>query len=173
MGRGFNTGMFLAAHTATRFNITTGTDLNGDSIYNDRPALATDLTRASVVRTAYGNFDTAPVAGQRIVPINYGRAPGLFTLNARFGKGFGFGKLPAPAPIAPGSKPNPHPEKPQRPYQMSFFVFAQNVLNNVNPGTQVGQLSSPYFGRSLTLNNEQSESTAANRQVSFFTNFRF
>lgn len=173
IGRGFNTGMFLSAHTASRFNISTGTDVNGDSIYNDRPAFATDLTRASVVRTAYGNFDTAPVTGQRIVPINYGRAPGLFTLNMRLGKGFGFGKLPTPAPPAPGSKPDSHPDKPERPYQVNFSVFAQNVLNNVNPGRPIGQLSSPFFGRSLTLNTEQSESTAANRQISVFTNFRF
>ncbi len=173
VGRGLNAGMFLAAHSATRFNITTGTDLNGDSIYNDRPAFATDLTRASVVRTLYGNFDTAPVNGQRPIPINYGRAPGLFTLNMRLGKGFGFGRLPPPAPLAPGSKPDPHPEKPQRPYQVNFSVFVQNVLNNVNPGTPVGQLSSPFFGQSLTLNTEQSNSTAANRQINFFTNFRF
>ena len=36
--------MFVAAHTSTRFDVTTGTDLNGDSIYNDRPAFATDLS---------------------------------------------------------------------------------------------------------------------------------
>lgn len=173
IGRGFNTGMFLAAHTATRFNITTGTDLNGDSIYNDRPAFATDLSRASVVRTGFGNFDTVPIAGQQIIPINYGRAPGLFDLNMRFGKSVGFGKLPPPATPAPGSKPEAHPEKPQRPYQLNFNVDAQNILNHVNPGQPVGQLSSPYFGRSLTLNTEQSSSTAANRQIRFFTFFRF
>ncbi len=173
VGRGFNTGIFISAHTATRFNITTGTDANGDSVYNDRPAFATDLNRASVVRTAFGNFDIAPLPGQQIIPINYGRAPGLFTLNTRLGKGFGFGRPPAPAPLAPGAKPDRHPDKPEHPYQVNFSVFAMNVLNNVNPGTPVGQLSSPYFGRSLTLNNEQSESTAANRQISFFSNFRF
>ena len=173
IGRGFNTGLFLSAHTATRFNITTGTDVNGDSIYNDRPAFATDLSRASVVRTTYGTFDVAPVVGQQIIPINYGRAPGLFTLNMRLGKGFGFGERPALPPPVAGNKPDPHAEKPQRPYQLNFSVFAQNVLNHVNPGAPVGQLSSPYFGRSLTLNTEQSESTSANRQISVFTNFRF
>ncbi len=174
-GRGFSGSFFLAAHTATRFNITTGTDLNGDSIYNDRPTFATDLTRASVVRTAYGNFDTVPIAGQRLIPINYGRAPGLFSLNLQFGKGFGLGPLPKPAPADPAIKlkPGEKPEKPQRPYQLYFSVESQNVLNNVNPSPPVGQLSSPYFGRSLTLNNEQTGSTAANRLISFFGAFRF
>lgn len=173
---GISTSVFLAAHTATRFNITTGSDNNGDSIYNDRPAFATDLTRATVVRTAYGNFDTQPIAGQQIIPINYGNAPGLFTLQTQFGKGFGFGKRPTPPPPAPGAplpKPGSKPEKPERPYQLFVSVEAQNVLNHVNAGAPVGQLSSPYFGRSLTLNTEQSNSTAANRQVTASMGFRF
>ncbi len=173
IGHGFDTSFYLATHAGTRFNITTGTDLNGDSIYNDRPSFATDLTRASVVRTAFGNFDTQPVAGQQIIPINYGHAPGLFTLNMRLGKGFGFGPLPKPTQPAAGSKPDPHPDKPRRPYQLMFSVDAENILNQVNPGTPVGQLSSPYFGRSLTLSTEESNSTAANRQINFYTAFRF
>ena len=173
---GISSSYFLAAHTANRFDITTGSDNNGDSIYNDRPAFATDLTRSSVVRTVYGNFDTQPIAGQQIIPINYGRAPGLFSLQTQFGKGFGFGKRPTPAPPAPGApapKPGSKPEKPERPYQLFLSVEAQNVLNHVNPGPPVGQLSSPYFGRSLTLNTEQSNSTAANRQVRLSMGFRF
>ena len=171
MGRGLNASVFLAAHSASRFNITTGSDNNGDSIYNDRPAFATDLTRASVVRTTYGNFDTDPIAGQGIVPINYGRAPGLFSMQTQLGKGFHFGSLPK-ATATPAAAGTPG-EKPERPYFLFFAAEAQNVLNHVNPGTPVGQLSSPYFGRSLTLNPEQSGSTAANRQISFYTFFRF
>ena len=170
IGRGFNTGVYLSAHSSSRFNITTGSDNNGDSIYNDRPSFATDLTRASVVHTAFGTFDTAPIAGQQIIPINYGRAPGLVSLQAQFGKTIGLGPRPAPKP---GTKIDPHQEKPERPYQLTFSVQSQNVLNHVNPGTPVGQLSSPYFGRSLTVNAEQGGNTAANRQVSFYTFFRF
>ena len=174
VGKGFSGSMFLAAHTATRFNITTGADNNGDSIYNDRPAFATDLSRASVVKTAFGNFDTAPVGGQQIIPVNYGRAPGLFSLQVQVGKGFSFGPLPKPEPVsADAAKAAGPAEKPERPYKLYFSVESQNVLNTVNPGQPVGQLSSPYFGRSLTLNTEQTGSTAANRQVSFFGQFRF
>jgi hypothetical protein len=173
---GISGSMFLSAHSATRFNITTGSDNNGDSIYNDRPSFATDLSRTSVVRTAFGNFDTSPVAGQQIIPINYGHSFGFFSLQTQLGKGFGFGKRPAPPPAAadaPAPKPNERSEKPERPYQMFLSVEAQNLLNNVNPGTPVGQLTSPYFGRSLTLNTEQGSGTAANRQISFFMTFRF
>ncbi|AFL89588.1 hypothetical protein Terro_3371 [Terriglobus roseus DSM 18391] len=172
---GISGSMFLSAHSSTRFNITTGADNNGDSIYNDRPSFATDLTRASVVRTAYGNFDTAPIAGQQIIPINYGHGYNFFSLQTQFGKGFGFGKRPVtpPPPAAAVPKANTKEEKPERPYQLFLSVEAQNVLNHVNPGTPIGQLTSPYFGRSLTLNTEQGNSTAANRQISVFMNFRF
>ena len=173
MGRGFNVSMFLSAHTATHFNITTGSDNNGDSIYNDRPSFATDQNRASVVHTSFGNFDTDPIAGQQIIPVNFGRAPGLFSLQSQFGKGFGLGPLPKAVPPAADAKPGAAPAKPERPYFLFFAVEAQNVFNHVNPGTPVGQLSSPFFGRSLTVNTEQSGSTAANRLIRFYTFFRF
>jgi len=81
----------ISMASGNAYNITTGKDLNGDSQYNDRPAFATDLTRPSVVKTAYGNFDTAPIAGQTIIPRNYGNGPGNFTINLRVSKVFGFG----------------------------------------------------------------------------------
>ena len=62
---GFSMDLFLGATGGRAFNITTGADNNGDTIYNDRPAFATDLSRPSVVRTALGNFDASPIAGQQ------------------------------------------------------------------------------------------------------------
>jgi len=35
---------------------------------------------------------------------------------------------------------------------MVFSLNFQNVLNHVNLGTPVGNLSSPFFGQSLSLN---------------------
>src|SRR5690349_17356348 len=57
------------------FNITTGVDNNGDTLFLDRPAFATDLTRRSVVFTPFGAFDASPLPGQRIIPRNYGQGP--------------------------------------------------------------------------------------------------
>ncbi len=165
----FSGSAFLAAHAANRFNVTTGQDNNGDSIFNDRPAFATDLTRPSVVRTALGNFDTAPVAGQTIVPIDYGIAPSFYSLQAQFGREFIFGrKLPA-EPVKPGAKPAPQ----DRFFHCFFGLEAQNVLNHNNPSVPIGQLSSPYFGKSLSLDAEQTGSTAANRILNLFLSFRF
>ena len=81
----------IIANSGAPFNILTGIDNNGDSIFSDRPAFATDLTRASVVKTALGNFDIHPIAGQKIVPINYGTGPSQFSANVRLSKRFAIG----------------------------------------------------------------------------------
>jgi hypothetical protein len=88
---GVSLSPMVVANSGAPFNITTGLDNNGDSIFNDRPAFATDLTRASVVKTSLGNFDTDPIAGQKIVPINYGTGPSQFSANLRLSKRFAIG----------------------------------------------------------------------------------
>jgi hypothetical protein len=88
---GFRVSPFLVANSGSPFNITTGSDLNGDFQFNDRPAFATDLSRSSVVRTSLGAFDTVPIAGQTIVPMNFGEGPSQFTLNLRLSKSIGIG----------------------------------------------------------------------------------
>ncbi len=85
---------FVVASSGVPFNITVGRDLNGDSLFNDRPAFATDLTRPGVVRTAWGAFDTSPIPGQVIIPRNSGNGPGQFSINLRLSKTFGFGERP-------------------------------------------------------------------------------
>jgi hypothetical protein len=89
-GWGTSFNLFMAARSQADFDITTGQDNNGDSIYNDRPASATDLTRPSVVQTRWGNFDTNPLPGQTIIPHNYGRAPGFVYMELYARKDFQF-----------------------------------------------------------------------------------
>jgi hypothetical protein len=88
---GFRVSPFMVANSGAPFNIITGQDLNNDSIFNDRPAFATDLTRPSVVQTSFGAFDTTPIPGQTIVPVNFGVSPAQFTLNMRVSKTIGIG----------------------------------------------------------------------------------
>jgi hypothetical protein len=73
---GFRFSPLVVANSGRPFDIVGGRDLNGDSLFNDRPAFATDLSRASVVVTRYGAFDTDPIAGQTIIRRNYGRGSG-------------------------------------------------------------------------------------------------
>lgn len=85
----------IVASSGRPFNITTGIDNNRDSIVNDRPAFATDLTRPSVRQTKYGNFDLDPIAGQEIIPRNFGEGPPSFNFNLNVSRTFGFGKSKA------------------------------------------------------------------------------
>jgi hypothetical protein len=55
---------FISITSGRPFNLTTGRDLNSDGLFNDRPAFATEALRSSVVRTAFGVFDTTPAATQ-------------------------------------------------------------------------------------------------------------
>ena len=173
---------FVALTGHTYFDITTGQDNNADTIYNDRPAFATDLTRNSVVKTAFGNFDTSPVAGQTIIPINYGNAPGLAYTELYASKGFHFGPRP-PAPPTPAAKPGDAAATPAKPvakadlppqrYRLQIGMGIDNVFNHVNPGPPIGVLTSPYFGKSTTLTSFFDANPAANRVIRFRSAFYF
>ncbi len=167
----FSINPFLIYQSSSPFNITVGEDLNGDSQFNDRPAFATDLDRASVYRTKWGNFDADPLPGQKIIPVNYGIGPSYFTANLRLSRGFRFGPVvpdntPPPPPGA-SAKATKKPEKKEieRKYNLNLNISAQNVFNYVNPSEPVGVLSSPLFGKATALGGFFSSSPAGNRTV--------
>lgn len=96
----FRLSPFIVASSGTPFNITTTSDLNNDSIFNDRPGLVSTATCPSVVSptapsttycTPLGTFNAAPTAGEKIAPINFGTSPSHATVNLRLTKTFGFG----------------------------------------------------------------------------------
>ncbi len=106
----FRLSPFMIFTSGRPFNITVGQDLNGDSIFNDRPAFATASTPAGNVRsTPYGTFNLVPAAGQSVIPINYGTGPALFTFNLRVSKTFGIGpKVERGSNGAPSGGPGGH-----------------------------------------------------------------
>jgi hypothetical protein len=92
---------FLLITSGSPFDITAGQDLNGDSIFNDRPGIVSPATcphttsqpaNPSILCTPLGTFNALPTPGEAIVPVNSGRGPTLVTLNLRLSKTFGFGK---------------------------------------------------------------------------------
>jgi len=184
----------LIAQSGAPFNIITGLDNNADSLFVDRPAFATDLSRASMRRTAFGNFDLLPLPGAQIIPRNFADGPGYFSVNMRFAKTFGFGTVHAPAraqaasgparasTAAKGGAAKPAPAQPARPedkpYKLTLSVFVTNLLNHTNKGTPIGNLSSPLFGTSNSLSgNGQftfgASAAQANRSVSLRAQFQF
>jgi hypothetical protein len=170
---GFLVNAFLSANSSQRFNITTGTDLNGDSQYNDRPSFATAAS-PTVDKTAFGNFNPTPQPGETIIPYNYGTGPSFVQLDLGAGKNVKFGPRP-PAPALPPGSPAPKGPvtPPDRRYTLSFIVEAQNVLNHVNPGVPIGVLTSPQFGQSVSLNSPFGNNSAANRVIQLHTAFEF
>ena len=92
MKYGFRLSPFILAQSGAPFNIIVGQDLNGDSIFNDRPAIGTTAGPGGTIYvTPWGTFNSVPIAGQPIAPINTGSATALFTLNLRLSKTFGLG----------------------------------------------------------------------------------
>ena len=159
----FKMDPYLILESSMPFNITTGTDLNGDSQFNDRPAFATDLSRPSVYRTRWGTFDADPLPGQKIIPINYGTGPSVAMLQLLFSRTTSFGPRitdpSAPAP-AKGARQEVH-----RKYQMDLGIEAQNILNIVNGGPPVGVLGASLFGHSTSLATTQFTDPQANRII--------
>ncbi len=88
---------FIMASSGRPFNITTGRDNNGDTLFTDRPAFATDLNKPGLIVTNFGAFDPNPAPGQPIIPRNFGDGPGSVMVNLRISKVFGFGPSPEEA----------------------------------------------------------------------------
>lgn len=90
---GISLNPFVVVASGRPFNITLGrTDLNGDTLFTERPRFATDLTKPTVVFTRWGAFDTDPNGAGQIIPRNFGEGPGSLSTNLRISKTFGFGK---------------------------------------------------------------------------------
>jgi hypothetical protein len=159
---GVSVNLFMIANSGQPFNITTDRDTNGDTVFSERPAFATDLTKPGVVVTPLGAFDPNPILGQQIVPRNFGRGPGFISVNLGLEKVFKFGKAIEPkAPPAPPKTTDAAatPQKPQskppvqRPYMLGFSIYTTNLFNRTNKGVPVGNMASPYFLKSASGSN--------------------
>ncbi|HZP02080.1 MAG TPA: carboxypeptidase regulatory-like domain-containing protein [Terriglobia bacterium] len=189
MPRGFQIFPFIVASSPRPFNITVGRDLNGDSIFNDRPAFATDLSRPSVVVTRWGAFDTQPIPGETIIPPNYGTGFGQFTVNLRLSKTFGFGRETGRSGGFGGGGGHGHGlggrglgsggrfwnfgNTTNHRYNLTFSIAVRNLFNNVNLASPVGNLESPLFGRANALVGGFFSSNAANRRIDLQLRFTF
>ncbi|WP_158824292.1 TonB-dependent receptor [Granulicella sp. S156] len=93
---------FMIAQSGNPYNVTTGTDNNGDSYFNDRPDIVTGVaTNGNTIKTIAGCGTFAQpgiVAGASVAPINACTGPTLFTFNFRLTKTIGFGPSTAPKP---------------------------------------------------------------------------
>ncbi len=138
----FSPNLFVASDAP--FNITTGADDNGDTLFTDRPAFA-NAGDANAITTPFGIFNPRPQAGDKIIPRNFGRGANEVSLNLNISRTFGFG------PENP-SRDNCQSGKLRcgffnRRYGLTFGADVFNLLNRTNFGEFNGVLSSPFFGR--------------------------
>ena len=201
---GIRLNPFVNYSSATPFNVILGQDQNGDTLTNDRPSFATAASNPQfVVRTAFGNFNTRPVAGETLVPRNFGRAFDNFSVNLRTSRTWGFGERPGGSGNSPGGQFSGPPGGGfggggfGRPgggrggpmgggfggsrlgrYQLTLSVEARNLLNSVNPDSPVSVLSSPLFGQAQGLasgfgRGGFSSTQSANRRLQIQLKFDF
>ena len=204
----FRLSPFMIASSGSPFNITTSNDLNNDSIFNDRPGLVSTTTCAAVVPptapsttycTPLGTFNAAPIAGEKLTPINSATGPSHFVLNLRLTKSFGFGpKVSRPAgntgggggdrggggrmgggggggPRGPlfGGGQGGVPSGSDRRYSLMFGVNARNVFNKVNFANPSGILGSRFFDTPNQLQSGAFSNSAANRRIDLQVTFSF
>jgi hypothetical protein len=183
---------FLIGRSGAPFAIVTGGDANGNSVFTDRPAFATDLNKPGIVVTRFGTFDPNPPATAALIPRNYGQAPSFFNLNVRLSWTIGLGSVQAPkkksksASKAASGDPADHgmtlganenslqsilrDSKTEHRFNLTLSVTARNILNHVNPGIPVGNLTSPLFGQSNWLassSGPEDLATGNNRRIVF------
>jgi len=169
--RGFRINPFVIARSGTPFNITLGQDAFGTGVFNARPSLA-PLGAPGSVATKYGSFYTYPVAGLPVIPPYDFFGPDQFSLNMRLTKTFGFGEKKGSTSgaggggwhgprggglggrgLSGGGGPNIFGGGAENSrYSLEFSVMVHNVFNNINLGLPVGNLGSPLFGQSNSVN---------------------
>jgi hypothetical protein len=176
---GISLNPFIIVHSGIPFNITSGRDTNGDTIFSERPALAMDLNKPGVVVTRFGVFDPNPDPTQVIIPRNYGEGPGFVTVNLFLSKEFSLGggsaRGRALASSTGGQRAGARPSS-ETPYKMTLSLQVQNLLNHTNLGMPIGNLTSPFFGQSLWSAGDSGfggSNPAGNRRIEAQLRFSF
>lgn len=114
---------------AAIYNITTGTDNNGDGDFDDRPSYAS-APGAGVYSTRFGLLTTNTVNGN--APRNLGTMPGTVHLDMNLSRAFQF-----------NAKSSDHPRT------LTFNIRSADLLNHTNVTTVGTIVSSPTLGQSL------------------------
>jgi hypothetical protein len=174
---GLRVSPLIVLQTGAPFNITSSQDIYGSTLFTARPGIATDASRPGLVATSYGRLDPNPIPGETILGRNSGRGPGFISVDVRIARTFSLNRErsgrartqsddtggPPSSPSAPKAGPNTQhtftgfgdgfgapggSASATRIYRLTISVSGRNVLNHLNPGPIVGNISSPLFGQS-------------------------
>ena len=167
----------IVMQTGAPFDIVSGQDAYGTTLFTARPGISTDPTRKGLIPTRYGLLDPNPIAGQQLISRHAGRGPGIFSVDLRLSRTFALRREHAPAGKADDPASGPSAGVPSagpsirhgtsgfgdalgvpgaasagaRHYNLTVSVAARNALNRLNPGPIIGNINSPLFGRSNSI----------------------
>ncbi len=77
--------------TGAPFDITTGADPYGTTLFFARPGIGADPGKPGLIQTQYGLLDPNPVPGESVLGRNAGRGPSQISVNLRITRTWGFG----------------------------------------------------------------------------------
>jgi len=199
---------FLMASSGSPYNITTGRDPNNTGIATARPSLVPGVAAADCntsnlkFESGFGCFNLNPAPGAPTIERNFARGPASVMLQLRVAKTWSFGNRAEtnaggfgpggmmrgggpPPPGGGGGGPmimigGPGGGAAAKKYNLTVSVNAQNVLNHPNVANPNGNLSSPFFGQSLSLSGGGfggpfggGTSTTYNRKIDLQMRFAF
>ncbi|WP_158943777.1 carboxypeptidase-like regulatory domain-containing protein [Granulicella sp. S190] len=194
----FSASPFIIAQSGTPYNLTSGLDPTGSTIYNARPFFANgDSGRCTVS----SDFSATQTGSLTAVPINYCNGPANFTFNLRASRVFGFGEKTGgkgdsaqdgrgggrggPGGGGPGGGARAGgpggvrggfgPQGSSSGHRYTFTLGAQafNLFNVIPYGTPTSSLSSPRFGQFTTLAAGPFSSATAVRRITLQATFNF
>ncbi|HEX8288498.1 MAG TPA: carboxypeptidase regulatory-like domain-containing protein [Pyrinomonadaceae bacterium] len=185
---GIQISPFIIGNSGRPFNITRGVDVNGDSLFTERPTYAQLNARCNELGLINSFCDIGDNDPNAIISRNYGHAPKFFSVNLRIGKNFGFGSSGRTAAVAQNDQQTGAGARQgggggrgqggaagggrgglgggrgpgggfggfgggneRKPYNLNVGVNFNNLFNNVNFGTPVGNLTSSRFGQSTSI----------------------
>ncbi len=119
----------MDAQSGAPYNVTTGTDDNGDGVFNDRPSYAS-APGPGVYSTRYGLFSTNTINGD--VPRNIGAMPALIHLDTNLSRAWKIGH-----------------SKTDTARTLTFNARSANLLNHTNATAVSTIVSSPDFSQTV------------------------
>ncbi len=193
---GFTASPFMIAQAGKPYNITSGLDPTGSSIYNARPYFANGNSGSCSNASAFSATQTGNLTP---VPINYCTGPANATFNLRLARVFGFGERTggnaasgggrqgrggrggsggAGGPggaggVGGGGRGGFGGGSSGRRYTMTLGAQASNLFNMVPYATPTSSLSSPRFGQFTALAPQPFSNGTAVRTITLQASFNF
>jgi hypothetical protein len=145
-------------------------------------------------------LDPNPTPGEAILTRDFGRGPGLFSVDLRVARTWGIGRVkgarssgnaaggaapaaPAPGPAGRGgiggfdnlNSSGGGGSSSERRYSLTASVSARNIFNHTNPGPIIGDINSPFFGQANQIAGGVGAYSgySSNRRIEFQLRFGF